>query len=236
MAGTRVNPTRMELTKQKKKLLSATRGHKLLKDKRDELVRQFMDLIKERMNRIMSKVYIFFVDGFEDIEGLTVVDLMRRAGIDIQTVSIKETKEIRTSHGIDLLTDRTFGECDFSDADMLVIPGGMPGTKYLEEYKPLTELLTDFYQNGGKVAAICAAPGIFERLGFLKGRNATSYPSVMEQLKSARTSLEPVVVDGNVTTSRGLGTAIDFSLSLIGQLEGSAKAEEIAESVVYVRA
>ena len=168
----------------------------------------FMDFIKERMNRIMSKVYIFFADGFEDIEGLTVVDL----------------------------TDRTFGECDFSDADMLVIPGGMPGTKYLEEYKPLTELLTDFYQNGGKVAAICAAPGIFERLGFLKGRNATSYPSVMEQLKSARTSLEPVVVDGNVTTSRGLGTAIDFSLSLIGQLEGSAKAEEIAESVVYVRA
>ena len=126
--------------------------------------------------------------------------------------------------------------CLFSDADMFVIPGGMPGTKYLEEYKPLTELLTDFYQNGGKVAAICAAPGIFERLGFLKGRNATSYPSVMEQLKSARTSLEPVVVDGNVTTSRGLGTAIDFSLSLIGQLEGSAKAEEIAESVVYVRA
>ena len=81
----------------------------------------FMDFIKERMNRIMSKVYIFFADGFEDIEGLTVVDLMRRAGIDIQTVSIKETKEIRTSHGIDLLTDRTFGECDFSDADMLVI-------------------------------------------------------------------------------------------------------------------
>jgi len=196
----------------------------------------FMDFIKERMNRIMSKVYIFFADGFEDIEGLTVVDLMRRAGIDIQTVSIKETREIRTSHGINILTDCTFSECDFSDADMLVIPGGMPGTKYLEEYKPLTELLTDFYQNGGKVAAICAAPGIFERLGFLKGRNATSYPSVMEQLKSARTSLEPVVVDGNVTTSRGLGTAIDFSLSLIGQLEGSAKAEEIAESVVYVRA
>ena len=97
----------------------------------------------------MSKVYIFFADGFEDIEGLTVVDLMRRAGIDIQTVSIKETKEIKTSHGIHLLTDRTFGECDFSDADMLVIPGGMPGTKYLEEYKPLTDLLTGFYQKGG---------------------------------------------------------------------------------------
>lgn len=111
----------------------------------------------------MSKVYIFFADGFEDIEGLTVVDLMRRAGIDIQTVSIKETREIRTSHGINILTDCTFSECDFSDADMLVIPGGMPGTKYLEEYKPLTGLLTSFYQKGGKVAAICAAPGVFER-------------------------------------------------------------------------
>lgn len=183
-----------------------------------------------------KKVYIFLADGFEDIEGLTVVDLMRRADIDIKTVSIKKSKEITTSHGITMLTDLTFAETDFTDADMLVLPGGMPGTKYLEEYKPLTDLLIDFYQNGGKVAAICAAPGVFERLGFLKGRNATSYPSVMEQLKSARTSLEPVVVDGNVTTSRGLGTAIDFSLSLIGQLEGSAKAEEIAESVVYVRA
>ena len=106
---------------------------------------------------------------------------MRRAGIDIQTVSIKETREIRTSHGINILTDCTFAECDFSDADMLVIPGGMPGTKYLEEYKPLTGLLTSFYQKGGKVAPICATPGVFERLGFLKGRNATSYPSVMEQ-------------------------------------------------------
>ena len=174
----------------------------------------------------MSKVYIFFADGFEDIEGLTVVDLMRRAGIDIQTVSVKETKEIRTSHGINILTDRTFGECDFSDADMLVIPGGMPGTKYLEEYKPLTDLLTDFYRKGGKIAAICAAPGVFERLGFLKGRNATSYPSVMEQLTSANTSLEAVVVDGNVTTSRGLGTAIDFSLSLIRQLEEAGIADD----------
>lgn len=195
----------------------------------------FMDFIKERMNRIMSKVYIFFADGFEDIEGLTVVDLMRRAGIDIQTVSIKETKEIRTSHEIDLLTDRTFGECDFSDADMLVIPGGMPGTKYLNEYQPLRDLLADFYKKGGKVAAICAAPTVFASLGFLEGRKATAYPSCMDGLAGAERSLESVVVDGNVTTSRGLGTAVDFALSLIGQLLGEKKADEIAESVVYSR-
>ena len=180
------------------------------------------------------KVYIFLADGFEEIEGLTVVDVLRRAGAEVEMVSVMDRKEITGAHGIKVEADRMIEEA--GEADLYVLPGGMPGTKYLEEYKPLTELLTDFYQNGGKVAAICAAPGVFERLGFLKGRNATSYPSVMEQLKSARTSLEPVVVDGNVTTSRGLGTAIDFSLSLIGQLEGSAKAEEIAESVVYVRA
>ena len=78
-----------------------------------------------------KKVYIFLADGFEDIEGLTVVDLLRRAGIDIKTVSIKETKQIQTSHGITMLTDATFAETDFADADMLVLPGGMPGTKYL---------------------------------------------------------------------------------------------------------
>ena len=97
-----------------------------------------------------KKVYIFLADGFEDIEGLTVVDLLRRAGIDIKTVSIKETTRIQTSHGITMLTDTTFAETDFADADMLVLPGGMPGTKYLAGYKPLTDLLTDFNNKGKK--------------------------------------------------------------------------------------
>ena len=156
----------------------------------------------------MSKVYIFFADGFEDIEGLTVVDLMRRAGIDIQTVSVKETKEIRTSHGINLLTDRTFGECDFSDADMLVIPGGMPGTKYLEEYKPLTDLLTDFYQKGGKIAAICAAPSALGILGILEGKNATSYPGFEALLKGAKFNAVPVVTDGIKLKGKVCGSRI----------------------------
>ena len=172
-----------------------------------------------------KKVYIFLADGFEDIEGLTVVDLMRRADIDIKTVSIKKSKEITTSHGITMLTDLTFAETDFTDADMLVLPGGMPGTKYLNEYQPLRDLLADFYKKGGKVAAICAAPTVLASLGFLEKRKATAYPSCMEGL----------AVDGNVTTSRGLGTAVDFALSLIGQLLGEKKADEIAESVVYSR-
>ena len=181
----------------------------------------------------MSKVYIFLADGFEDIEGLTVVDLMRRAGIDIETVSIKNSREITTSHNITMYTDRIFEGTDFSDADMLVLPGGMPGTKYLGEYAPLQELLRGFYEKGGKVAAICAAPSIFGSLGFLKNRKATAYPSFMGSLEGAEAVEDQVVVDGNVTTSRGLGTAIPFALSLIEQLLGREKAEEIAESVVY---
>ncbi len=183
----------------------------------------------------MNKVYIFFADGFEDIEGLTVVDLMRRAQMDIKTVSIKNTREVQTSHGITLFTDCLFAETDFSDADMLVLPGGMPGTRYLGEFKPLTELLAKFYKEGGKVAAICAAPSVFAQLGFLEGRKATSYPSFMDKLQGAVTTEDSVAVDGNVTTSRGLGTAVDFSLSLISQLAGAEKAKEIAESIVYFR-
>ena len=177
-----------------------------------------------------KKAYIFLADGFEDIEGLTVVDLLRRAGIDIKTISIKETTRIQTSHGITMLTDAIFAETDFADADMLVLPGGMPGTKYLAGYKPLIN-------KGKKIAAICAAPSVFSGLGFLKGRKATSYPSFMEVLSKdgAVTSEDSVVVDGNITTSRGLGTAVDFALSLISQLENEEKAKEIAESVVYTR-
>ena len=134
-----------------------------------------------------------------------------------------------------MLTDLTFAETDFTDADMLVLPGGMPGTKYLNEYQPLRDLFADFYKKGGKVAAICAAPTVLASLGFLEERKATAYPSCMEGLAGAERSLESVVVDGNVTTSRGLGTAVDFALSLIEQLLGEKKADEIAESVVYSR-
>ena len=138
---------------------------------------------------------------------------------------------------ITMLTDTTFTETSFTDADILVLPGGMPGTKYLAAYKPLTDLLTDFNNKGKKIAAICAAPSVFSGLGFLKDKKATSYPSFMEVIAKdgAQTSEDSVVTDGNITTSRGLGTAIDFALSIIEQLESKEKADEIAESIVYKR-
>lgn len=181
----------------------------------------------------MSKVYIFFADGFEMIEGLTVVDMMRRANIEVWTVSIKSTREVVSSHNVTILADSTFEEIDFSDADMLVLPGGMPGTTNLGAYAPLIELLENFYEKGGKLAAICAAPSVFGKLGFLKGRKATSYPGFEEQLIGAEILKEAVVTDGNMTTSRGMGTAIAFALSLITQLKDRETAEKIEKSIIY---
>ena len=182
----------------------------------------------------MRSVYVFCADGFEEVEGLTAVDLLRRAGVSVTMVSIMGRTKITGARNISVNTDILIEDIK-EEADMLVLPGGMPGTKYLNEYQSLRDLLADFYRKGGKVAAICAAPTVLASLGFLEKRKATAYPSCMEGLAGAERSLESVVVDGNVTTSRGLGTAVDFALSLIGQLLGEKKADEIAESVVYSR-
>lgn len=183
----------------------------------------------------MGTAYIFLADGFEDIEGLAVVDLLRRAKINTKTVSIKETREVTASHGVTLFTDVLFSETDFSDADVLVLPGGLQGTLNLKAYKPLEDLLKEFYGAERRIAAICAAPSIFGALGFLKGRKATSYPTFMDKLEGADLSTNCVVIDGHVTTSRGMGTAIDFGLSLIAQLISQEKADEIAAQIVYLR-
>ena len=173
----------------------------------------------------MKTVYLFLATGFEEIEALTIVDMLRRAEIDITTVSISRNLQVEGAHGITVTADCTWVELSTEDADWLILPGGMPGTKYLGEHQPLTGLLTEYYAKGGKVAAICAAPSVFAKLGFLKNRKATSYPSFMDQLDGAETCEDPVVVDGNVTTSRGLGTAVPFALSLIAQLVGEEKAQ-----------
>lgn len=181
----------------------------------------------------MSKAYVFLADGFEDIEGLTVVDLLRRADIQVTTVSIKDEKAVTTSHGVSLLTDTVFSETDFEDADMLVLPGGKRGTENLRHDAALAELLRKHYAAGRWVAAICAAPTVLSGLGFLKGRKATSYPTVLSMLDCRETSEEPVVTDGNVITSRGMGTSTDFSLQIISVLVSPEKAREIADQVVY---
>ncbi len=181
----------------------------------------------------MKKIYVFLADGFEEIEALTVVDLLRRAQLEVVTVSIKEETQVMGSHRIPVIADAVLSQTDCSKGDLLVLPGGAVGTENLGKCQPLLELVKAYAAQDKKVAAICAAPTIFARLGLLDGRKATCYPSMMEELADAQRTTEPVAVDGCITTSRGLGTAIDFSLELIAQLISPEKAKEIAESIVY---
>ena len=188
---------------------------------------------KEREEKIMANVYVFTADGFEEIEGLTVVDLMRRAGAQVQMVSISDGLAVKGSHGIEIKADTFFEDVDFGQADLLVLPGGMPGTLHLGVHQGLTKLLTETVAQGKRVAAICAAPSVLGGLGLLKGKRAVCYPGFEDKLTGAQVGTEEVVTDGNITTSRGLGTAIPFALELISLLFGQEKAEEIGASVIY---
>ena len=180
----------------------------------------------------MSKVAVFLADGFEEVEGLTAIDLMRRAGIEVTTVSVKDDPFINASHKITIKADTVIGDFDF-DVDMLVLPGGMPGTINLGNTKKLTDKIIEFNNAGKYVAAICAAPTVFGSLGILNGKRACCYPGMEDGLTGAVKSTANVEVDGNIITSRGVGTAIDFALAIITELVGGQKADEIAKGIVY---
>ena len=180
-----------------------------------------------------KRVSVFLADGFEEIEGLTVVDLLRRAGVEVTTVSITEKLTIHGAHKIDVQADKMFEEVDYQNEDMIVLPGGMPGTLNLGAHEGVKKVLEQFYEAKKYIGAICAAPSVLGKYGMLDGRKATSYPGFEEQLNCAEYVTEPVAVADFIITSRGLGTAIDFALTLIGILTGKEKAEEISRSIIY---
>ena len=181
----------------------------------------------------MSRVCVFLADGFEEIEGLTVVDILRRAGVDTQMVSITDERMVTGSHKIPVQADVCLKDMDPDKTEMLVLPGGMPGTLNLGACRELTDLLVRFHEEGKKVAAICAAPSVLGDLGSLTGKRAACYPGFEERLVGARVVYDRVAVDGNVTTSRGMGTAISFALALTEQLVSAEKAEEIKKGIIY---
>ncbi|SEP92755.1 4-methyl-5(b-hydroxyethyl)-thiazole monophosphate biosynthesis [Lachnospiraceae bacterium NE2001] len=197
----------------------------------------------------LGNVVVFLADGFEEIEGLTVVDLLRRAGINVTTLSIntdnendEEKRVVKGARGITVIadgyvTDKT-ADTVTKEADIVVLPGGMPGTLNLKADTRVRNSVTNMFNTDGKfVAAICAAPTVLADLGILEGKNATCYPGMEDQLTGAITKNDgtSVVVDGNVITSRGLGTAIDFSLKMIEILKDKDTADKIASSVVYAK-
>lgn len=181
----------------------------------------------------MGKVCVFFGTGFEEIEALTVVDLLRRESIDTQMVSVMDDRTVTGSHGIPVVTDSLLSEVDFNEVEMLVLPGGLQGTKELEACEALMEQVDAFAKAEKPVCAICAAPSILGHRGILKGKKAIAYPGFESHLTGAEVVFEPAVRDGNLITGRGMGCAIDFALAIIEYFKGKEAKEALAEKIVY---
>ncbi|MDD5899933.1 MAG: DJ-1/PfpI family protein [Lachnospiraceae bacterium] len=181
----------------------------------------------------MDKVYVFFADGFEEIEGLTVVDMLRRVKIETVMVSIGENVTVTGSHGIAVRTDGVFSDYSFDDGIMAVLPGGMPGTNHLMEHEGLKKVLDSYRKEKKYLAAICAAPSVLGENGLLDGRHATCFPGFEEKLLGATVLPDAVVIDGTVITSRGMGTAIPFGAALISVLQGEEAAEALLQAIQY---
>ena len=184
-----------------------------------------------------KRVAVFLADGMEEIEALTVVDLLYRAGIPCETVSITNSSVVASSHDVSVVCDREIGDTrfDFDDYDMIVLPGGMPGTTNLGESDDLTDQVKRFARDGRQVAAICAAPTILAKLGLLEGKHATCFPDLTGVLEENGAILTEgsVVVDGNIITSRGMGTAIPFGLAIVAHYLGQQTADELARKIVF---
>ena len=181
----------------------------------------------------MSKAAIMIADGCEECEALIQTDLLRRAGVDVDMVSIKASKQVTSARDVTFICDRTIDDFDDDAYDAVILPGGMPGTLHLKEDSRVISVIKKYAAEGRLVAAICAAPTVLGAAGVLKGKNATCYPGMEAGLTGAHKKTDEVVRDGNVITSRGLGTAIPFAGAIIEYLCGKEKAGQILGSVVY---
>ena len=182
----------------------------------------------------MKKSYLFLAEGFEEIEALTVVDVMRRAGMPVVTVSVTEELEVLGAHGIKVKADAVIGDIDCVDAEWLIAPGGMPGSTNLAECDLLTAALKKHYAKGGRIAAICAAPAVvLAPLGILDGRDATCYPGFEEKCDKAVMRDTPVVALDNLITANGPASALRFALSIVANSLGEGIANEVGSGMLF---
>ena len=180
----------------------------------------------------MKKVYVFLAEGFEEMEAVTPIDLLRRAGVDAKLVSVTGNRAVTGAHGVTYLADLLFEEIE-EDADMLVLPGGLPGTTNLQAHEGLTKLLLKQHEAHKWVAAICAAPTILASLHITDGRRATCYPGLEDQMDAAKMIPCGAVQDGNVITGRAAGSADEFGLACLRALKGEDTARQVAADIVY---
>ncbi len=181
----------------------------------------------------MKKVFAFLADGFEEIEAVSTIDVLRRADIEVITVSITGRREVQGAHGIPLVADALFDDLSFSDADMLFLPGGMPGTKHLGEHEALQALLKKHAASGKYIAAICAAPTVLAKNDLLDGKQAICYPGFEAELSKACISDAAVVRDANFITGKGPGVSIRFALEMVEVLRGETVRRSVSEALCF---
>ena len=181
-----------------------------------------------------KKAIMLFAAGYEEVEALMTVDLLKRGGVEVTLVSVSGESMLQGSHGIGVAMDEALERVNIKEADAVIIPGGMPGTLNLAESETVCQTLTNADREGKIVAAICAAPTVLGKCGILKGKKATCYPGYEEQLGGAEFVDQMVVTDGNIVTSRGLGTAMEFGLKLVEMLVSEEKAAEVRSQIVFM--
>jgi len=181
----------------------------------------------------MNTSYLFLADGFEEVEALTCVDVMRRAGMPVTTVSINESLEVTGAHGVTVLADSLFDDNDYEQALWLILPGGIPGAPNLVAHQGVCEALTNQNQQGGNIAAICASPAVvLGQLGLISGRHAVCYPGMERTVPDAIWESGQVATDGNIVTGNGPAAAAAFALTIVAHSVGSDKAAEVANGML----
>ena len=177
-------------------------------------------------------VYLFLADGFEEIEALTPLDMLRRAGVEVLSVSINRDSIVKGAHGIAVIADKVIGELEVKGCDMVILPGGLPGADNLRMNEKVNMFIDQAYRTNGFICAICAAPRILGEKGLLKGKKAVCYPGFEQYLEGAVITNRGCVRDGNIITAKGMGKANEFGLALVEALKGKDIAEKIKKSTI----
>ena len=180
----------------------------------------------------MKTIFVFLADGFEEIEALAPVDILRRAGLSVKTVSVMGEQVVAGAHGVPVLADVMFDEINAEDAEMILLPGGLPGATNLDAHQGLSQMILDFAKEEKPLAAICAAPLVFGNRGLLEGKKATCYPGFETYLKGAQYTAALVEKDGNFITGKGPGAAMEFAFAIVEKYCGMDKVNELKQGMM----
>ena len=180
----------------------------------------------------MNKIAVHLAEGFEEIEAISIIDVLRRAAFEVEVVSMTQRIEVAGAHHITVKADTLFEDLNYEWIDMIILPGGMPGTNNLNQHEELKQQILNFHENGKPLGAICAAPLVFGKLGILKDKQATCYPGFEEELKGAKVSGKYVEQTGTIVTGKGAGVAIQFALKIVEMLKGKAFADDLGRKMI----